>query len=373
MKRIACIYFPISSVGGIATVAASLARAARARGDVFDVLRSSNAKRIEPGKFATGPARIRGGDTHIVIDGEAPHGAQFARTKKWLEDNYDALFFVHPCCHPTKAYGNNPFWLDMYDVALPKAMRFCDGYAETYPWVKSAVPKCAEVYVDQEAYAIPLVKMGIKYKLMPQPFFAEKVTAKRSPERLTIFPNQWKQIKCPEEFLRAIPGMEGRVELYSNGIEYYNLRLTPLWSQVIAEDRFTGTKPNRRARAIFHGNVPYPTILKAFQSAWSMVDLMGQRAKIGAYRAGAYNYTSVEALYYGCRPILHDLARKSALPEDLIVTIDLGPKHAAFERIATAANEARPLSPREVARAREWIASRHDAGKIYEGLRRVLK
>ena len=374
--KIACIYFPISSVGGIATVAKTFKRAAQEAKDTFHILRSSNAKTIQPGLFPA-PSRIRGGDTHIEIDGEAPHGEQMKATRAWLEKNYDALFFVHPCCHPTKAYGDDPRWMEMYDVALPKAMRFSDGYAETYPWVKEVVEKCTTVFVNQEAYAIPLVKMGITDTvLLPQPFLPFPAVAQipRSKTRLTIFPNQWKQIKCPWEFVEALPQIKGAVEMFSNGIEYYNIRGEKVWKDNVGVDYFAPELPLKGPKNHrFHGNIPLERIAEWYGRAWSMVDLMGQRAKHGAYREGAFNCTAVEALWYGCRPILHDQAKLSKLPQDVIWTTNLGPKHKDLSGMVRMINTATPLNAAELKRARDWVLNRHGAAKLWKRLKAGVK
>ena len=376
--KVAIIYFPISSVGGIATVARNLQRAARASKDEAHVLRSSDATTIQPGLFAS-PKRIRGGDSHIVIDGEAPHGARFRDTKKFLEENYDALFFVHPCCHPTKAYGTEARWLDMYsDIQLPKAMRFSDGYAETYPWVKSAIGYCEAVFAVEKAYTLPLEKLGIKAEILPHPFFPEKEDAPRAKTRLTVYPNQWKQIKCPWEFVAALPKIKGTVEMLNNGIEYYNIRTDPTWIHGVGVDLFAEPKEyagqalaGPRTRR-FHGSIPYLDAIRWYQRAWSIVDLMGQRAKHGAYREGAFNNTVLEALWYGARPILHVQALKARLPHDLSLHIDLGPKHKNLAPLIECVNAAQPLSPKELDRARTFVLQHHDAKKVWKQLKGAL-
>lgn len=381
--RVACIYFPISSVGGIATVAKNLKHAALAVGDTFDILRSSNAITLRPRLFDS-PHRIRGGDTHIEIDGEAPHGTRYTDTQRFLKANYDALFFVHPCSHPTKEYGTHPDWTRIYDVKLPKVVHVADGYAATYPWFKNVLPSVNQVWVNQEAYAGPLTTLGIESRVLPHPFWPIADSEPRSASRLTLFPNQWKQIKCPFEFVAAMPKFKGAVELYSNGIEYYNIRKTALWREVIGVDRFApdlayfnsegnGHKLKGPRDRVFFGNVPLAEIAKAYQRAWSIVDLMGQRAKFGAYRNGAFNYTALEALWFGARPILHEQARQARLPLESVVTIDLGPGHKNLKPLIEAVNGAEPMKPAEQKRVREWIHDRHHAAKLWTAIRKGLK
>lgn len=380
--RVACIYFPIKSVGGIATVAKNLRYAARAAGDTFDVLRSSSAKTFRPHLFAA-PKRILGGDTHIEIDGEAPHGQHYRETLKFLADNYDALFFVHPCSHPTQEYGTLPLWQRIYESKLPKAVHVADGYVATYPWFTDVLPGVNEVWVNQAAYAAPLHTLGIASRVLPHPFWPLADSEQRAASRLTLYPSQWKNIKCPVEFMRAMPQFKGAVELYSTGIEYYKMRITPYWQQVVGADHYapdlaylngSGRLKGPQNR-VFFGNVPLEEIAQAYQRAWTVVDLMGQRARRfrAIYRSGAFNYTALEALWYGARPILHEQARKAALPVESILTVDLGPQHKDLAPLIAAVNAAEPQGKAENRRVRDFIGERHHAAKLWPIVKKGLR
>lgn len=364
-NRIACIYFPTSSVGGTNTACSTFRRAAALAGDTFDIICSPNQKTKAPRLFAT-PQLIRGGDTKITITGEASHHIErIDETVRWLERNYDGMVFLHPCPHPTKAYGKVPYWGALYErPKLPKVTRFNDGYYESYRWIDPYLRYCNAVFVNQPAYALPI--QHLNPTLLPKPFLPQSVAATRSGTPSMVWTSQWKKIKGCWEFLRILPDLRMPVALYSNGIEYYYMRATPEWDRAVGYDEFEGKSYHGRKDHVFHGYVPLEAIPEALAAAWAMVDLQGYRSKYKAYTEGSYNNTTVEALWYGATPILHANAAKGPLPKECCVFVE------AAEDIVPYAKKMMPMSAQTRKLAQEWVREHHHGLALYYRLREGL-
>lgn len=367
--KIACVYWYTSSVGGIATHLNSLRTAAIKAGDRFDILHSRDWKTKQPTIFKE-RQWVRGGDTNIWVDGEIPQTEAAAR---WLEKNYDAICFGFICPHQTKAYPE-PKFLPIYNTSLPKVAWVMDGYWPEYShWAIPLLPKLKGVLCPLESYASPLRELGVqKLKISPFPF--QPALGKREPKSaqpLLIWPNQWKDIKGLRYFLEAVPNLPKsvQVELYSNGIRYYQWRETELWTNAVKEDRFKGYGGN--GRAVFFGNVDIPEIIKAYQRAWFTVNLQGITAKHATYRKGSYNNTEVEALYYGACPILHSSTLQTDLPKEAYLTVGSGDEIPAVVREALKTGFA--LDPKRRKLAREFVLDKHLASKRYQELRDLFQ
>lgn len=360
--RIACIYFPISSVGGIATECSGYQNAVRAMGHTFDVIRCSKGKTILPYLFSSSK-QMRGGDTYIMVDGDCSHHpSQVKNTIRWLERNYDALLFIHPCPHATKAYGTEPYWLEMYKgCTLPKAVKFLDAYVSTYLWIKDAIPYIDVVYVNQPAYANSLEAADITgAKILPIPFEPNNREIVKTPERLVIWPSQWKDIKGIRPFLEQVPSLFpiANVELYSCGIRYYQLRTQDSWRQAIKTDHFKGY--NGDGEAIYWGYVTPREIRYVMSRAWCSVNLQGlsTRVRHPFYRQGSYNNTELEALYFGAWPVVAEQCLKSPIPDEFLIPVRDEKATDLREAIEIGADQ--PLhGSREGMNAREWVMDNH--------------
>lgn len=366
--RIACIYWTTSSVGGIATHLNTLRTAAMSYGDRFDILHCSNWRNKSPTVF---PERkwVRGGDTRIWVDGEVP---QSEAARLWLEANYDAVVFGFICPHETKAYPD-PDFLPLYDTRLPKVAWVMDGYWEDYAdWAVPLLPKLRAVLCPLESYARPLRDLKVKHLVISAfPFLPKKGPSEdRSTVPLLIWPNQWKEIKGVTKFLTSVPDLPPGVdvELYSNGIRYYQLRTTPTWTAAVREDRFKGY--NGKGRATFFGNVDHGEIVSAYQRAWFTVNLQGHTTKRVTYRSGSYNNTEVEALYYGALPILHESTRKTDLPADVYRTVKGGDEIPGVVREALRSGAA--LDPKRQDAAREFVLAKHYGRHRYLDLKGAI-
>lgn len=367
--KIAAIYWPTSSVGGINTFLETLRKSAEAEGDVFDVIRCGNLKTIKPEKFAE-PNLIRGGDTFITVHGDCSHHPdQIQGTIKWLEDNYDAIYFAYLCPHENKAYGSEPVFMPMFtDLKLPKVACLVDAYWDSYAhWAIPCFPHLKRTLVSQIAYAEPLIKMGMPVEAISGPISLKKdVMSVRSEESLTVWTSQFKTVKGVDKLLPHIPALTEvtRFEMYSNGILYYQMRETDEWKAAVGKDHFKGF--DGRGKAEFFGYVESNQIPEILTRSWFMIDLQGiGKPKYEAYRNGAYNYTTVEALLYGSCPILHDQARLSQIPHELYLTVK-DPKDIAG-LIKPGKDFA--LDPIRQNNAREWVLDTHSDKKTY----RVLK
>lgn len=369
--RIACIYWYTSSVGGIATHLNALRTAAIKAGDTFDILHSRNWKTKSPTLFES-RQWVRGGDTKIWIDGELPHHpSNVEESIKWLEENYDAVYFGFACPHPTKAYPE-PDFLPLYDVNLPIASGVTDGYFEEYKdWAMRCLPKARCIFVVQPTYAEPLRKAGLKVKVSLAPFSPRLGPAKpKSKTPLVVWPNQWKNIKGINEFLDAVPHMpkSARIELYSNGIRYYQVRTEERWINAVKTDHFQ--QYHGKGRAEFFGNVDVNEITDALQRAWFTVNLQGLRSRKSAYQNGSYNLTEVEALFYGACPVLHSSASKTALPKETYLTTDDGEDIPDLIAGAISSGFALAESRRRI--ARDFVIANHLASDKYKELKEVF-
>lgn len=369
--RIAAIYWPTSSVGGINSVLVALRKAAIENGDTFDVIRCGNQKTITPSKFPT-EELIRGGDTFITIHGECSHHPdQVEGTIRWLEANFDALYFAYMCPHSTKAYGDEPVFMPIYtQCKLPKVTFIPDAYWDTYAdWAIPCLPHVKKTLVTQAPYAEPLLKMGMPVEKVDVPIFPVAVKSKRSETPLVVWTSQWKNIKGINKLMPYIPAISevATVEMYSNGILYYQIRETEEWKAAINKDHFKGF--DGHGKADFFGYIPLDQIPEVLTRSWYMIDLQGiGRPKHEAYRNGAYNYTTIEALLYGSCPILHSQAQKSIIPKEFFLFVD-DPKDIA-ELVKTKVDFA--LNPRRQELAMEWVMETHSGKGMYKNIREAF-
>lgn len=370
--RIACVYWTTSSVGGIATHLNSLRTAAMRNGDIFDILHTSVWKTKTPTLFKE-RQWIRGGDTRIWVDGEfSHHPARVKEAVKWIETNYDAILFGFICPHKRKDYPD-PDFLPLYDADVPKAAWVMDGYWHDYAeWAEPLLERLEGVLCPQESYASPIRELGYK-KLVISPFPFVPALGKRLPkdkQPLLIWPNQWKDIKGIRYFLKIVPEIPKQVniELYSNGIRYYQSRTEDFWKAAVGEDKFQGF--NGSGRATFFGNIDLPEITKVYQRAWFTCNLQGMTAKNATYKLGSYNNTEMEALYYGACPILHSTAKGTALPRDVYLTVETAEEIPVV--VAKALKDGFALDPERRGKAAQFVLDRHLASKRYEDVRSLL-
>lgn len=366
--KIAAIYWPTSSVGGINSLFESLRKTAIQQGDEFDVIRCGNLKTIKPVKFGQ-PVLMRGGDTFITVHGDSSHHPdQIEGTIKWLEENYDAVYFGYLCPHENKAYGSDPVFMPMFtQLKLPKVACIVDAYWDSYAdWAIPCFPHLKKTLVSQPAYAEPLLKMGMPVEAIKAPITLREVTSKRSEESLTVWTSQWKTIKGIDKLMPHIPAINDvtKLELYSNGILYYQIRETEEWKNAVGKDHFKGFDGHGKAE--FFGYVGSEEIPELLTRSWFMIDLQGYgKPKHEAYRNGAYNYTTIEALVYGSCPILHEQARLSDIPHEFYLTV----KDAKDIPALIKNSKDFALNPERIAAAREWALRVHSDQAMYNTIK----
>ena len=373
--RIAAIYFPTSSVGGINSVLVSLREQAQSVGDTFDVIESGKQKTIDAHKLDR-PQLVRGGDTFLTIHGRAPHSPeQIENTINFLEANYDALYFAYICPHETKDYSE-PLFASLYDgCKLPKVAFITDAYWDTYKhWAAPCIDYCRKVFVTNPSYAKPIIAEGFDVEALNTPFFPLPVPdgAERSEEPYGVWTSQFKQIKCINNLIPVIPAITDicRFDMFSNGIRYYQLRETDEWKAAIGEDFF---KPefSGNGKARFFGYQPLELMPAVYTTAHFMIDLQGLgKPKYAAYRDGSYNCTTVEALYYGACPILAEQARKSAIPHDLFCSVHDTTEIPDVLRIGNANGFF--IDPERQAKARQYVNEHHHVRSMYAKVRAAL-
>jgi hypothetical protein len=361
--KIACLYFPTSSVGGIATNVAALRAEAKRRGDTFHVLVCGNAKTHKFETFSK-PKRIRGGDTFIDIDGYASHHAERVGNAAAQINKYDLVYLAFLCPHPTKAYGDVPVFLDLLRrIERPIVGHITDGYYESYKaWGDETAALCTRIVVDQPAYlpegyqdrsgvvyGRPFDYVGLGYPHNDTP---------RSEGRSMCWIAQWKAIKGIHRLLPLLPSVEGEQNLYSNGILYYQLRSEPEWEAAVGADRF---KPefSGKGRAMFHGWQPMEEVRKALEYSWFMCEFQGLgRPSYAAYRNGSLNHTIVEALYYGCTPVIPQITIDYAgIPPEAAIGV------RSYEEAVPALNGDRAPKPEL---GRQWVLDNFAVNGIYD-------
>ncbi len=367
--KIAVLHWNTSSVGGINSVLQAYRAVAARRGDVFHVFASNPQRTKRPVVFPK-PKLVRGGDSYILIDGEAPyHDVNIAATLKLLA-GYDVVLTSFLCPHPTKAYGAAPLFLALLEgvrkLGKPLVGYIHDAYWDSYQeWGERTLKLCDRTLVTEKAYGEPLLKAGYKVTSIAVPFTPlvrdPKVT--RNPKRLVWLP-QWKNIKGVHKFFRGIPELRRAnfsVGLYNNGIEYYKLRLTPEWKKTVDVDHFaTAYSAKRKSPCVeFHGWLPLEEMPGALLGAGFMADFQGHAAKYEAYLNGSYNSTIVEALYYGCVPVVHSNMLKSDIPGELLLAVDRIEDYPA-------AVAKYPLKSYRTKKAREYVLDSHGADALYD-------
>lgn len=337
-------------------------------GDTFDILHSRDWKNKPPCLFKE-RQWVRGGDTRIWVDGEVP---QTKAGADWLEQNYDALYFGFICPHETKAYPKPQFY-ELYQTKLPMVAGVTDGYWEEYDeWGRMCLPHLNHVVVVQPTYAEPVRAAGAKnVTVLLAPFVPEKGPyTKKEKLPLLIWPNQWKDIKGITKFLNIVPELDKqlKVEMYSNGIKYYQLRTTYAWVKSIGQDHVDGF--NGSGETPFFGNVQIGEIAKAYQRAWFTVNLQGMSSRKKPYQQGSYNFTEVEALFYGALPILHSTAIKTALPKGTYAAVETADQIPSA--VKTMIKSRQPLDPHRLREARDYVIDNHLATHHYAKLRKMF-
>lgn len=368
--KIAAIHWFTRSVGGTATRMRTFQRAASMQGDTFHVLISRDNK--QKPKLFPEKKWMFGGDTRIWVDGQAPHGENVSLTAKWLNDNYDAVFFSFMCPHPCKTCPE-PVFLRLYEkLKIPMIATVPDGYWHKYSeWGEMCIPYLKRVVSPLPSYASNLSDV-VNVTVLPFPFYPLiKRPPKRSETPLLSWTNQWKNIKGITEFLEIVPNLpeEVSVDLYSSGIRYYQLRTTDIWKNSVREDTFSQYHGN--GRAVYYANVDLPEIAKVYCRSWFTCSLQGMKTNKQAYKTGSYNNAELEALYYGACPILYESALGAGIPEDCFIPVR--DQTEIPSSVETSLETGYATCSERRKKSREFVMNKHWAPKLYSRLKDMFQ
>ena len=351
--RVAVILWATTGASGIDSEIRSLEKVGR---DQFKIFISK--------PWAAWPSRmfprqnIRQGDVYAEVDGKLSHHPRYVEENaKFLNENFDMVFFINGVPHPTKEYGPLPLFKRFMElVTLPKTMRICDGYADSYrEWLDMGlelVDHATIAYSYRSTVNVPGVHI---------PFYPDEAETTRSMRPHICWVSQWKQIKSIKQFIAAVPDIKARIDMYSSGIEYFQMRKSPAWRAAVKKDHvgnFDG-----EGHAHYYGYTHHNSIGGILQHTWSIVDLQGLgNHKYKVYDGGSINTTSIEALYYGACPIV---AMNSPIPGDLCLKV---PKDAIAETINMHLLEPNDflLSGERQQRAMEYVADTFAAPALYD-------
>ncbi len=370
--RLGIVHWKTRSVGGIATVAQTMQKAARDYGDECDILLADD-REMQPGKFKT-PRRVYGGDTYITVNGRVPYGKKIRESIAFLEENYDALYFTFVCPHPCKRYPSPKFMPFYSDTTLPKITCITDGYWSEYAeWGRECINYVNVVSVSVPTFATPLRDEGIdniiNTKIPFSPLRGQQIPKDRKP--LLIWTNQWKEVKRVDKFLKIVPFLpkQVRIEMYSTGIKYYQLREKAIWQEAVDKDYFKEGFDGK-GRAFYYGNKTIEEIHYVNQRAWLSCNLQGMGARNPTYKEGSYNNTEIEALFYGVCPILHKSVINVGIPEECCIIVDSEEEIPA--KVAEAIEFEFPLNRIRMQRARDYVCDNHLASTQYQMIRSYL-
>jgi hypothetical protein len=200
---------------------------------------------------------------------------------------------------------------------------------------------------------------------------------------LTVWVNQWKEIKGVSLFLAEVPRIPGRVELYNCGISYYQLRTTKEWKQAVGVNH-RDPDYGGEGRAEYFGWVPLEQVMQVLMRSWFSVNLQGitaappQKSLLGdfvynprsVYALGSFNNTETEALYWGAVPVVHEQVLRSEIPRDLFLTVKRASEIPPLLRSKDAQSFARSTARR--AAARRWVMDYHNPQKVYARVKELL-
>lgn len=366
--RVCALQWKTTGVAGLNSELVSMYKEGKNRGHDWEVFETWPWKQkavIDYGERQL----IRGGDVYITVNGKISHHPDHvAESVKFINENYDYVYLSGFVPHPNKAYGDEPHFYDFLNrIELPMVGRICDGYVDSYKeWFEMGLeltPQLSLVTIAH-SYRSTVEEYGIEGAHIP--FYPEAVTETRSEDPSLIWLSQWKNIKGIKQFVKAIPDMSPTIDIdmYSNGIEYYQMRSKEVWKQAMGTDNFA-PEFSGNGRANFHGYTDLSNIPKLLQSSWAMADFQGMgRARYEVYNQGSINTTGIEALWYGALPIV---AENSTIPDNLCVKV-------SADDIADAINYALEENPTFVrstdrqAQAQDYVLKNFHASTVYDTL-----
>lgn len=196
-------------------------------------------------------------------------------------DQYDLIIFIHPSPHPTRATlkaTDALAWQAIYrETKARKLVAFHDAnWQKTNSWFDQ-VAEHIDAIVAAQALFIHSVEAYPANVPKKWEYFPLKLPTMALPKKQkeSIVATQWLKWKNHRHLVAQIQQVMDPVQFYGNGQEYYTLRGTPEFTQFITDE----SKPDavvqatKEEHAVFHGYVPYPTLLQAMAQASVSVDL----------------------------------------------------------------------------------------------------
>jgi hypothetical protein len=361
--RVAVLLVKMTGISGIISEVLSLEAYGNKIGDEYTILSTHNwkSKGLELFEKRT---PIRQGDVWAQVDGKISNARKFAdENAAYLNLNFDRVLMIGSCPHPNKDYGTDPEFLDLLNkLQIPVVSRMCDGYYDTYKeWMDSTLDAIDHATIAY-SYRKTVEHLGIKGVHIPfEP--TEIAHDCRASYPAGVWLSQWKPIKGIIPFMKALPNIQCDMDLYSCGIEYYNMRKKDMWLNAVDEDRFKGF--DGRGRATYHGCVATQNIPYILAEAWYNVDLQGiTKAKYKVYNDGSINTTGIEALWYGACPVV---AENSPIPDDLCIKVN---KDNIAERINDHLNRPRDfmINPYRQEAARRYVKQNFLTEVVYNDI-----
>lgn len=362
--KVCALQWKTTGVAGLNSELVALYREGADRGDEWKVYETWPWSSFAS-KLFTERTLIRGGDVYLTVDGKLSHHPDYVEeVAAYINYTFDILYLSGFVPHPNKAYGDKPHFIELLKrIKIPIIGRICDGYVSSYrEWFELGLEYADHVTIAYsyrstvEQYGIPGVHI---------PFYPELISQNKTEDPSLVWLSQWKNIKGIKQFVKSLPDLNPdiQVDMYSNGIEYYNLRGTPMWQSAVGIDHFE-PKFSGSGTANFYGYIPLENIPIILQRAWAMADFQGMgKARYEVYNRGSLNTTGIEALWYGCLPIV---AHNSTIPDALCVKVQP-------DRIAKTINQVMTdkrfvLDPVRRDAAIDYVSEHFLANNLYDDL-----
>lgn len=283
-KRVALVLFPIWGAGGLSTSSLHYLRILKKFGHTahFWQVRYSDKghgdrQRIEVGTGADGPT-IKQGLLSIT-------DSKLRDTLRVL-NTYDVVLFMHPAPHVSDKQAAVKNWKYLYTkVDCRKVVRFSDVYLDKlYPWILE-VGDTFEAWAPNKAQRRYVRQYFPDVKLATYPMAFKRHGLDYVKEHDLIWPCAWRGWKGIKQFVKAVPDIQGTVELYGSGRELRQFR-----------------KAGNPVVSNAHGVVPPKQLLRAMQGARFSVDLTGWSPKYHGHN----NRSLFEPMFFGTVVIAQD-------------------------------------------------------------------
>lgn len=276
--KVGLILFPVWGAGGLATDVGHYRKILQKAGHTCDFWEIKYSKRWhkkkQPLTYGTG------------LDGPQVKQGMLSITDDCLKDTikilneYDVLVFIHPCPHITDRYKCVENWKELYtETRGRKIVRFTDVFLDKlYPWILD-VTDTFEPWSTNLAQNRYVQQFIPECKLSTYPMAFDVTGVSFAKPNDVIWTCAWRGWKGIKQFVKALPDINGSVELYGSGREFRQMRKE-------------GTLPKGRT---MHGAVHPKQIITALRRSRISVDLTGFSKKY----YGHNNRSFYEPMFFG--------------------------------------------------------------------------